>query len=240
MSRSLWLLSLAALLSGATCIPQVSTEVTVSVAGDGFTATEMEVVAIYDLSYPPLSQTKPAGILVEPSYSGERQLYGWYNLGTTSNKQYYFIVDLVSPSQLGVYFDRNHNGDLSDDGGPIANQGTSLFAAAVIIPHQQLAPESPFSSDFLIWIYASPVQGSMTNGFMDHYSRTQYKGSVSLNGQTYTAYLADRGPNDADLTNDGIYIDLNRDGAIDDATEWFPADHDVSLPVGTFRFHIGW
>jgi hypothetical protein len=49
-----------------------------------------------------------------------------------------------------------------------------------------------------------------------HYSRTALKGTISVNGRHYTAYVIDTGYNDADLTNDGIAIDLNGDGRINE------------------------
>ena len=51
-------------------------------------------------------------------------------------------------------------------------------------------------------------------GAVAHYSRTQLKGTVYVDGHAYVAYIADAGENDTDLTNDGISVDVNSDGEI--------------------------
>ena len=61
-------------------------------------------------------------------------------------------------------------------------------------------------------------------------SRTQLKGTVTITGQTYTAYIADGVNNDADFTNDAMHIDLDGDGTIDLQTASF-------LPGSIARIH---
>ena len=48
----------------------------------------------------------------------------------------------------------------------------------------------------------------------DALQQDRLAGTILIDGNRYSAYLIDTGYNDADLTNDGIAIDLNRDGKI--------------------------
>lgn len=239
MLRLLSILVVACLLSGANCLS--ATDVTVSVADDGFVPVDLEMTATHAFNTGAvLSPDKPAAVTAEPVYQGGRHYYGYFNMGTAANHRYYFSVDILSSVLVHMYFDLNHNGNLADDGGPILNEGTGLFAARINIPFHQLVAESAFTGDFATWVYGSDFTTNEDNQIIEHYSRTQLKGTVRLGGQVYTAYLADRGYNDADLTNDGIYIDLDGNGTIDDTEEWFWADQLVNINGKNYEFHIAW
>jgi len=242
MLRSAFVVASVCLIFGASCLPNFgTTEVTISVEDGGFSPVDLDITAIHNVgSGVTLSTQKPAAVTIEPTYIGEMQLYGCFDLGTAANTDYCLSADLISASVVQVYFDVNHNGNLSDDGGPIVNEGSSLFGAAIDIPWTQLVAESPFTSDFTIWVYSGNLWGEPAERIMEHYSRTQLAGNVELAGIQYPAYLADRNTNDGDLTNDGVYIDVNKDGTIDDTTEWFASDQAVTILGNQYIFRIGW
>ena len=49
----------------------------------------------------------------------------------------------------------------------------------------------------------------------------------------------DQGANDADLTNDGIYVDLDRNGEVDPETERIGPDQGVWVAGTPTRFEVG-
>ncbi|MDP1854134.1 MAG: hypothetical protein Q8L26_08060 [Candidatus Omnitrophota bacterium] len=156
---------------------------------------------------------KPYFIKNEPIYYGNRQVYGCMNLGNYEYNQYCFAIDIATPENTVMYFDFNQNYNLTDDGGPLINQGAfkknSLgFAATLSIPWQQVMAYSPFEGAFDIWFYANEDAGALRT--FSHYSRTQLEGYIPIGKKFYHAYIADNDINDADLTNDGISIEVKQ------------------------------
>ncbi|MFC1857636.1 tetratricopeptide repeat protein [Thermodesulfobacteriota bacterium] len=185
-----------------------------------------------------LSDGPPAGIIKEPHYQGNTQKYGRLALGTGTNKAYAFVLDREGNAQPVLYFDRNQNNDLTDDGGPIHNQGTGLFATEIKIPLRQLVQEMDDPGDFSIWFFVNA--SSWKRNTANHYSRTSFKGKVTADGIDYLAFLAERGLNDADFTNDGIYIDLNRNGKIERPGEYIQPGHLVTIDGQLYACDIRW
>lgn len=92
----------------------------------------------------PLSAERPAGITREPAYRG-KPLYGAIRLGDGPHAETRFVIDRAPDDRRGenrMYFDRNHNGDLTDDGdGLMSSVGKSLPGARVG-PHFTVLPAS--------------------------------------------------------------------------------------------------
>lgn len=158
-----------------------------------------------------LKGSKPEFITREPRYRGARQMYGYLTLGTQKNKNYYFAMDIITPDNMLMYFDFNKNGRLDDDGPPLKHaghfeKGENGFATLIEIPWEQLAEASPYRDKFKIWFFINSFQWANT-GF-SHASHTQLKGTVDIGGVPYTVIIADRAENDndADLSNDGLYL----------------------------------
>ena len=186
----------------------------------------------------PLSNKRPIGIVKEPPYQGNNQKYGNLQLGTQDNKTYYFAFDLIEGTHPVLYFDRNQNGDLTDDGGPLYNQGSGIFATEIKLPIRQLIKELNKHKDFSIWFFTNDL--SWKKGYVNHYSRTKMKGNVTINGKTYMAYISERKTNDADFTNDGIYLDINGNGKIERLTEFIKPGHVLRIDGKEYLFKIYW
>jgi hypothetical protein len=197
----------------------------------------MQVAARWKTSTP-LSPTPPAGIRQEPVYRGSRQRYGTLRLGTRENNLYHFVFDFVSGPQPIVYVDMNQNGDLTDDGQPLTNQGSGIFATTIALPFRRLVKEVAFPGDYAVWFFTN--DSLWQRSAVAHYSRTQLKGAVHIAGKTYVAYIADTGDNDADLTNDGLSVDLNGDGNIDRQQEYFPPDQVAHIHGQNYVFVVTW
>jgi len=166
-----------------------------------------------------LSEKRPENITKEPKYTGTRQWYGWLDLGSREDKRHYICFDQQENGQFLLHFDRNKNGDLSDDGKAFKNQGSGDggpggFASKINVPWHQLADNAPFKGNFDVWLFSNKG-GWQQQHRISHYSRTQLSGSVTIAGKEYEAALIDTDYNDGDLTNDGIAIDLNSNGKLD-------------------------
>ena len=89
--------------------------ITVSIINDGFSPVVMKIPASWKKSIK-LSQDPPVYIAGLPGFKGKSQLYGAIQLGVAENKTYAFAFDRIGEQRPVLYFDRNGNGDLTDDG----------------------------------------------------------------------------------------------------------------------------
>ncbi len=185
-----------------------------------------------------LSKIRPAGIVREPNYQGGIQFYGQLLLGTYPNKTYYFVYDLIDGPHPVLYFDFNHNNDLSDDGGPLHNQGSGIFAVNIVLPIRQLIKEFLVPGDFSIWFFTN--NSLWEREFSTHYSRTRLHGQIMLNDKSYAVRLAEWNVNDADFTNDGIHIDLNGDGKFAWKDEFIKPDQALYIDDIAYLFDVTW
>ena len=157
--------------------------------------------------------------LVEPAYSGDLQRYGSFELGTKPNRIYHFVFDTDDRGEHTVlYMDANQNLDLTDDGPPLSNQGSDVFATYLTLPVGRLIKEYDSSDRFKIWLFADEL--TWPDGPVRYYSATQMKGSVTVEGKNLLAYIAERRRNDADFTNDGVFLDLNGNRTIEMSEEY--------------------
>ena len=66
------------------------------------------------------------------------------------------------------------------------------------------------------------------------------KGQVTINGTSYLGYLAERGANDADFRNDGIFLDFNRNGKIEDPDEYVRDRQVAAIDGKGYWFDVQW
>jgi hypothetical protein len=162
-------------------------------------------------------------------------------LGTRENKTYHMVYDVLDGNIVGLYFDRNQNRNLADDNGPLEIRGRRPMAAEIVIPIDQLIPDLQKTGDFHIVLLTNEQLWKVERA--SHYSRTQLKGRIDIAGNSYLAYLGERGVmglNDADFTNDGIYIDLNSDGKIQSEEEYVSNQWTVRGNNKEYSFDIQW
>jgi hypothetical protein len=216
---------------------QRATPVPVAIRQSGFTPVVMQVAVSWNTSTP-LSPLAPSRIHKEPVYQGSSQRYGTLRLGTQKDSLYDFVFDLISGPHPVVYFDANQNGNLTDDGKPLTNQGSGIFATTIHLPFRRLVRDAPFPGDFTLWFFTN--DSMWPRGAVAHYSRTQLKGTVYVDGHAYMAYIADAGENDTDLTNDGISVDVNGDGEINRQQEFFPPGQVAHIHGKEYVFVITW
>ena len=66
------------------------------------------------------------------------------------------------------------------------------------------------------------------------------KGTVPINGKPFLAFIAEKGVNDADFTNDGLYLDLNGNGKIEYRSEFIGHRRVTQIDGKKYWFDIGW
>jgi hypothetical protein len=218
-----------------------SKKINLSIGKDGFVPVGFLGSARWSPLNNQLTRDRSSSISKEPAYRGREQWYGYINLGNRKNNRFHFALDQQSDATWSLYFDKNNNGDLTDDGAPLRNQGSGAggpggFACTISIPWPVLIEDSWFTGDFNIWFFSNE-SGWEHGKRVSHYSRTQLQGKIRIGNYDYMALLIDQGDNDADLTNDGVALDLNRDGKID-RNETPQTVHKINGE--TYAFNVSW
>ncbi|MFH2050491.1 MAG: InlB B-repeat-containing protein, partial [bacterium] len=91
----------------------------------------------------------PPEVLALPVFSGDEQIYGVIPLGDSGDHEFNFAVDLFGIQEnlqkVKVYFDRNNNKDLTDDGEPIqiqALQSSKISTFNILYSTGEIRPYS--------------------------------------------------------------------------------------------------
>jgi hypothetical protein len=216
--------------------PEPPETITVSISKDGFKPARFQMAIGQPLTR--LSEQRPKEIAEEPEYAGKKQLYGWLDLGIQENNRHYFCFDEQSDGQYLLHFDRNKNGDLTDDGDAVEFERSAHGGpggSLVTVPWSQLTDDAPFKGDFDVWIFSN--KRTWAEQSIAHHSRTHLAGTITLSGREYKALLVDRYKNDGDLTNDGIAIDLNGNGRFD-GWEYRHSKHVIDGK--SYHFNVTW
>ncbi|HEX9190098.1 MAG TPA: serine/threonine-protein kinase, partial [Vicinamibacteria bacterium] len=72
-------------------------------------------------------------LAAEPRYASSEVLYGYLLLGNGRDPRYTWVLDERERPTWVVWFDRNNNEDLTDDGPPLPNQGTGRLAVDLVL-----------------------------------------------------------------------------------------------------------
>ncbi len=199
--------------------------------GLGFRPVGFKIAAVSQAI--PLSRKPERPLRHLPNPASSSQWYGTINLA--HGFEYGFVLDLGAEGYR-MFIDLNRNGDLRDDGEPLVNQGDGVFAHRLILPLAKVTGIPKLTGEYRLWIFTDA--SGLDEGKIQYYSMTQLQGELLLQGKRYTAFLADNGPVDGDYRNDGISIDLNGDGKIERASEFFPPAKDTLIDGVTYRFVV--
>ncbi|MBF0522719.1 MAG: hypothetical protein HQL24_06655 [Candidatus Omnitrophica bacterium] len=191
-----------------------------------------------------LNTVKPDAVTALPKFQGTEQLYGYLKLGNFPDNRFYFVMDVLAPDKMLMYFDFNHNGRLDDDGAPLPNTGEAIkpgeagFATYLAIPWEKLIVDSPFQGNFKVWFFINNFQWE-NKGF-SHSSHTFLRGMIDLNGVAHTIYMHDQAENDndADLTNDGFYLKIEEGKTRYISKE--EAQNGVTIDNNLYKFNIAY
>ena len=207
--------------------PPAVTEVPVRLS-DGFRPGGFRIAAV---SHPLVLATEPPRAWRLPATAG-RAAYG--ALVLQGGRQYHVLL-AGAAGVYRLYVDRNRNGDLTDDGAPLANEGTGRFAASLRLPLQEVTGR-PLEGTYDLWFSLDERRDDR----LQVYSRTQLSGEVTLGGRSYPAVVADNVVLDGDYTNDGIAIDLDDDGRFKGPREVLAPGAALELSGVAYRFELGW
>ncbi len=197
-----------------------------------FNPVKLKIAAVSQPGSELLSEERPRVIKKEPRYFSA-PLYGHFAFGQA---EFYFAFDKVEFSHPVLYLDRNQNGDLSDDGPALQNQGNGRFATEISLPYSLINPELQVLGDYIFWFYTN--ENLWQKKRASHYSRLQLSSELKLGEKWFHVWLAERGYNDADFSNDGLYIDINQDDKIDTGTEHVNVGEPVEIDGSKYIFLI--
>ena len=143
----------------------------------------------------PLSKDKPAAITKEPMYKGTPQ-YGKIHLGNGPKADTVFAVDMPTEGDYKIYVDKNHNGDLTDDGDGAWSKKREGERAMYGVDHYTLrasygtAKKETGSADYGVALYQFVGQDRVIM-----YRESAAVGTITVAGKEHKAYLVE---NDAD------------------------------------------
>ena len=218
-------------------VSKSATPFRISLSQNGFHPVGMKMAVVGHASVR-ISSNRAPEITRVPDFEGNIQQFGVLRLGIREDDRFPFVFDLLPSGRPVMYVDINQNGDLTDDGDPRANQGTGWFATAVEIPFDRLVNDRQVPGTYRTWLFMK--EKLWESGVFRRYSFTQLQGNVVFDGEEYETFIADSYTHDADYTNDGIGIDLDRNGKIDRETEFFPPNAAASIGGRRYVFDVDW
>ena len=132
-----------------------------------------------------------------------------------------------------LYLDDNQNADLSDDGTPFSAP-SAAFEITLALPLAELSGIPQLQGEYRLWIYQPPREG----GVLRFYPFTQLSGEVEVEGQKYPAVIAENFSIDGDFSNDGIFVDRNRDSFFNVNDEYVRPGKTMAIGEGSYSFDI--
>jgi peroxiredoxin len=142
-----------------------------------------------------LVKDKPAKITKEPMYKGT-PLYGTIHLGNGPKADTVFAVDMPTEGDYKIYVDKNHNGDLTDDGDGAWSQKPAEKRPVYGMNHYTLRAsygtptKETGSADYGVALYQFPGKDRVIM-----YREAAAVGTITVAGKEHKAYLVE---NDAD------------------------------------------
>ena len=168
------------------------------------------------------TSTRPCKTLsAEPAYHSKPVYYGYMRLGNAEDNRFVFVVDdIETPTWVG-YFDRNNNGDLTDDGPSVIISQNVEFDVAVVLSNGKTV-HRPYK----IWQWGNSEAGKPGLRF---YSVCHYEAKLHINGKIITAVAFEQYNHDGLYHDDGIWLDLNGDNRMDEKMELFKDGSTVTV-----------
>ncbi len=149
---------------------------------------------------PRWSTRPPAHLRKPPSAEGE-VLYVTLPLGNVPEEQ--ISVAMVGGEQL--YFDDNGNGDFSDDAAPCPKLSCNRTFSVAVQAQDGTIKHRPY----YVWFWYIATQGAPRFYSVGHYTR-----DLRIGTETFPAVVFEQKNHSALLRDDGLWIDLNRDGQL--------------------------
>lgn len=178
----------------------------------------------------------------EPRYESTGVLYGFIRLGNGRDPRISFVLDEIERPAWVLWVDKNNNQDLTDDGPPLANEGSGFMGATVNLHFEvERRGSQPVRRPYRIWFWvnenknARPGPARYSARF---YAVCHYAGRVELLGESFDAVAFEERAHDGLLEEDGIWIDLDRDGKFKRPAEHFVDGEEVRTARGGWQLRI--
>lgn len=143
-------------------------------------------------------------------------------------------VLFVKGKQLArLYVDLNQNADFSDDGAALVSP-SSAFEVTLRLPMEKVSGIAGLESDYRVWVYQPPGK----EFFLRYYPLTQLQGEIMLDGEEYSAVIAENLSIDGDFTNEGVYVDQNRDDFISAGDEYIRPGNRLVVGEHNYEFRL--
>lgn len=183
-------------------------------------------------------QFKPFEKLKKTSdYYTDQPLYGGIEVGNGQDHLFSFAIDVMTTSNEQtylLYFDKNNNEDLTDDGPPYRNQGSGKLAAEIKFDFEMINLDgNSFNAPYMIWIWFQEVEYGSKPTF---YTRCHYAGEVQIGNENYSAIVFENNRHNGLYRENGIWFDLNQDGRLARQNEHF--EHLQSLILADEEYQI--
>lgn len=219
--------------------PEGPRKINISIITDNFIPIEMAVTARHNPDHKiSLFNNNPFKELKLPKFQGKQQYFGSLQLGTNKNRLFPFVIDLIGQGQSRCYVDVNQNNNLTDESDIFTNKGQTLFAFNIAIPFQSLTEKASFFEEYKLWLYTNASLWEKHQ--VRYYSRTQLKSYVDLGVARLDAYLVDFDKNDANFSNDGICLDIDKNKKIKFQSECFLSSTPVIINDEKYIFKVSW
>ncbi|GAB6040596.1 hypothetical protein [Endothiovibrio diazotrophicus] len=161
-----------------------------------------------------LAAQRPAELGREPAYRGT-PFYGRLPLGSGPHSRIVVALDAAG-EPWRFYVDRNLNHDLSDDGPPVEKAPNGRGAAGVELDLNIPLKDEATTRPYRVWLFARYQEQRWRAAF---YARCHYAARLRLGRGIYTAVAFEQRRHDGRFADDGLWIDLDRDGKL------VPAEH---------------
>lgn len=163
-----------------------------------------------------LSEKVPEGLKAEPKYLSKKPLYGTITLGAGAHNQFTVVVDEAEGEKPKIYIDRNHDGDLTNDGsgewGESSIMISTLPDVSIDVPYES----GPVPYTFNFYRIKNPSREAVL-----YYRNACRTGEVELAGNKYKIAVLDDNSDGRfdDLENGALLIDLDQDGKLEGETD---------------------
>lgn len=154
-----------------------------------------------------------------------------YGRFTFRNGRSYRFEIRESGAETVLSVDLNGDGDFASDDA-VYRSPTDAFEITVSLPMEEVTGRKRPGGEYRLWLYRTP------DGRMQQVALTQLTGKVYLDGRSYTAYVVENHTIDGDFSNDGIYLDLDRNGRIHPDSEFVPQGGNLALGDNRYAFLI--
>ena len=163
-------------------------------------------------------------LLKEPKYGSNQIRYGYIPLGNSQDPNVSFAVDSSEGGKWVIYVDTNNNEDLTDDGPPHINQGTGKLAALISLNVEVISVSGKkIIRPYQLWFWLGKSDSPR------FYARCHYRSQIKIGPEKYTAIAYEFKKHDALYQESGLWIDLNKDGKLEESLEHFLNDATISI-----------